>query len=294
MSLSYINSLFIRNTGIPCPDEIENLLINMYIKPHQLFKKINTLLNLSPSMKQIEEWTSEAKVTIKPDLNKKIQTELKLHQPYVCSWNPNLLSPINEDLKGSNGKMLKKGLICEYVNLKIYSYCLNSFKELKKDLIFGRYFHKDKKWIEIKATEHPKYNEIKQEQIDKYNSDLKKSTIQKDFNDLYNYHIQINCALNSIEEVKLLMDRNPSIMKNSCDEYYDEILGSKGLLRSYSRHPIISNTAKRDLDRSRWDDQIAMGDMVKSFMVKDNYEYNFKQGSWVYYIQNEDGTLRRR
>ena len=76
MSLSYINSLFLKNIGMPCPAEIETLLINVYIMPEKRFKKLNTLLNMSPSMKQIEEWTSESKRTNKPELTKIIKNEV--------------------------------------------------------------------------------------------------------------------------------------------------------------------------------------------------------------------------
>ena len=309
MSLSYINSLFLKNIGMPCPAEIETLLINVYIMPEKRFKKLNTLLNLSPSMKQIEGWTSESKGTTKPELTKIIKDELSdPSYPY-----PDIVSPMNEHLRGTNGKLLKEGLNCEYVNLKIFRYCLNSFKELKKDLIFGRYFHKDKKWIEIKVTDHPLYSEIKQTLNDKYTSDLeegriqltgslsklKKKTediksIQKDFSNLYTSYILIHSSLNAIKKVKLLMDDDPTIIKNTCDEYYVEILGKNGGYRSYSRHPIISNTSKMMLRGNMYLDNIAIGDMVKSFMVKDHYEYHFNQGSGIYYIQDEDGAIRRR
>ena len=76
MTFSYINSLFLKSIGLICPVEIERHIIGD-ITSQKLFKKVNELLNLSPTMKEIEEWSLEAKSMKKTELTKLLQKTMR-------------------------------------------------------------------------------------------------------------------------------------------------------------------------------------------------------------------------
>ena len=211
MKLSYINDLFVKNTGISCPDELEEILIRIYIMPFRNFRNINKLLNLSPSMGQIEDWEKNAKKMKKPELSKTLENMNE--DVYDQRW----FLPVDESVKGKSG-ILKSGLLCEYVNWEMFNHCYQSYTALKDDMVFSKELQKKRKRIDITET---------------------------------------------------------------------TILTKTGTTRSYSRHPVISHTARMfrrsDGFNEESENKIAVADMVTSFMVKDNYEYDHVQGKGIYY-----------
>jgi len=77
------------------------------------------------------------------------------------------------------------------------------------------------------------------------------------------------------------------------------ILTKTGTMRSYSRHPVISHTAQRWIRSQGYNEEsenkMAVADMVTSFMVKDNYEYEHVQGKGIYYCYDyHQGMMRKR
>ena len=225
MKLSYINDLFVKNTGISCPDELEEILIRIYIMPFRNFRNINKLLNLSPSMDQIEGWEKKAKKTKKPELGKTLMN-MNMNEDFpAIIW----LQPVDESVKGKSG-ILKSGLVCEYVNREMLKHCYQSYTALKDDMIFSKELQKKRKRIDDTET---------------------------------------------------------------------TILSKTGTMRSYSRHPVISHTARRfirrHVDNEESENKMAIADMVTSFMVKDNYEYEHVQGKGIYYCYDyHQGRMRKR
>lgn len=287
MTFSYINSLFLKSIGLICPVEIERHIIGD-ITSQKLFKKVNELLNLSPTMKEIEEWSLEAKSMKKTELTKLLQKTMRDKFPPYHG----IAMPKNSSLRGKQNSLFKVGLDCEYVNIKLFCYCNNAFKRLKCDMVFGKFFRKDKRWIEVKPCDHSQYEKINQYYKNEGSNEV-------EFSD----------TLKAIQETKISMDTDESIFKNKRNNgriFHTRIPGvltslqrRNILMETWSRHPIISKTAKNKgrcatYKLNKEVDELTVGDMVKSCMVKDNYEYEFKQGWWVYYIQNDGGTLRRR
>ena len=223
MKLSYINDLFVKNTGLSCPDELEELLIRIYIMPFRNFRNINKLLNLSPSMDQIEDWEKKAKKIKKPELS---ETVMHMNEDFPAAvW----FQPVDKSVKGKSG-ILKSGLVCEYVNWEILKHCYQSYTAMKDDMVFSKELQKKRKRIDITET---------------------------------------------------------------------TILTKTGTTRSYSRHPVISHTARRFIRSEGWceesENKAAVADMVTSFMVKDNYEYDHVQGKGIYYCYDyHQGGLRKR
>ena len=180
-------------------------------------------------------------------------------------------------------------------------------------MVFGKFFHKDKRWKEFKFTDHEEYDEIKQMHVDG-DTEMVKAWNYNDEdwaavrNTEHNYvdSLSTKMAEHAIGKIlakdvslfkNTMLDRDTKYTPNGLLRTYSKgpIYTPKGVLRVYSRHPAISRTARRGIsgDLDCIEDVGAIADMVTSFMVKDNYDYRYCQGKWVYYVLEGD-TIRRR
>jgi len=278
MSFSYISHLFSKR-DLFIPLEIENIIADI-ILTEKRFKKINRLLDLSPKIKDIEQWEKEAKKTGAPVLRKNVSELRKKQCMTGCmdGWLfPECMAPHRqgEGVYGKSGYMLKKGVIIEYVNRMMYEDVYKRYTELEEDLVFGKLYMKDERWIRYDAKKRiPLSQNDTDEEVDQ---------------DVSSLFIQ-DCD-------------NIVIFKEPWKR--DTIFSRRGIKRSYSRHPIISCTARNSrhltsynpLDSPEKETMItkhAVCDMIKSFFVKDDSQYDYSQGIQVYFFQDEDGNIRPR
>ena len=276
MSFSYISHLFSTH-GLFIPLEVENIIADI-ILTEKRFKKINRLLDLSPKIKDIEQWEKEAKKTGAPDLRKNVRELRKKQRMTGCmdGWIfPECMAPQGEGVYGKSGYMLKKGVIIEYVNRMMYEDVWKRYTELEEDLVFGKLYMKEKRWIRYDAKKRiPLSQNDSDEEVDQ---------------DILPLFIQ--------ECDSIVMFKEP--------KKRETIFSRPGIKRSYSRHPIISCTARnyRHLtafnpldspEKKRMITKHAVCDMIKSFFVKDDSQYDYSQGIHVYFIQDEDGNIRPR
>ena len=224
MTFSYIGSLFREQASCECPCDVESL-ISRYVheakvvdKARNLFKEVNNLLNLAPTVDEVHRWRKEAKKMRKHVLNQKIY-ELT-NDEFDDDWYRigYRFRPDGPETRGKKGPF-KKTLAIHYMNMMMYKNVWDKYEKLKADKV-----------------SRPRLRPL-------------------------------------------------WILE-------DPILAPSGNMRVYSRHPIISNSARRHLDDPN-DCRSAVADMVKSYYANNHYDYTFCQGDWIFYLLTDEGKYKR-
>ena len=226
MTFSYIGSLFREKASCECPCDVESLIssyvheVKVVDKARNLFKEVNNLLNLAPTVDEVQRWRKEAKKMRKHVLNQKIYD--LTNDEFDDDWYRigYRFRPDGPETRGKKGPF-KKTLAIQYMNMMMYKNVWDKYEKLKAD------------------------------------------------------------------KVPSLSDEMPW-----AGRWRLTILAPSGNMRVYSRHPIISNSARRHLDDPN-DCRSAVADMVKSYYANNHYDYTFCQGDCIFYLLTDEGKYKR-